>query len=546
MVAVVLLLAAAQPDSLAILRTARNAQEAFESRRRLLAPRRLGRSGGVCDERIGRFCYWYVFPDPLPREPEGIISARNWLLTILDSAATQAPGDWWIAGQRVRYLVEGQRLPESIAAARACRAERWWCEALEGFARHAAGDDVGADSAYAAALEDMPADQRCRWTDLSPLLEGTLRQQFTKLGCDARAAFAAHVWWLAQPLISHAGNDRRVEHFARLTMVRMLERAGSVWATPVADDLRELTLRYGWPIAWTGDLGVGLQDDPGISGHERQPAFHFFPDVEPRPDGAQAWSLLPPRPKERYAPLYAEVFADVPADVTILHHGDSTFAVVSYDLTRDTLWTHGSALRATAVLARDERTPTVVVSADDSIRRGVLVVKAPWRATLAEFEVAQPGARRVGRLRLPVAPSDPTHVGVSDLLVFDPVDSLPRDMAAVLPLVRGPARVKRGGRFGLYWELYGLAPGEPIESTVHVSPLGTGLFRRLGAVLGLGKRVRSAGLAWHEMALPIDGVVHRAVVVDVTGLAPGRYRIAVTATARGQDVTESRELEIVP
>jgi hypothetical protein len=516
----------------------------FESRRRLLAPRRLGRSGDDCDERIGRFCYWYGFPDPLPREPEGITSARNWLLTILDSAAKLVPGDWWIAGQRVRYLVEGQRLPESIAAARACRAERWWCEALEGFARHAVGDDAGADTVYAAALEDMPADQRCRWTDLSPLLDGTLRQQFTKLGCNARAAYAAHLWWLAQPLFSRAGNDRRVEHFARLTMVRMLERAGSAWASPLADDLRQLTLRYGWPIAWTGDLGTGLEDDPGISGHERQPAFHFFPDVEPAHDGSQAWSLLPPRPKERYAPLYAEVFETLAPEITVFHRGESTFAVVAFDLTRDTLWRGRSDLSRAVVLGRDERMPAVVVRSDDSSRRGVIVANAPWPATVVGLEVTQAGTLHVGRARLALDPRDPALVATSGLLLFDPVDSLPGDLLAALPLVHGRRSVAVGSRIGLYWEVYGLAPGEAFETTVNVRSLGAGLLRRVGSLLGLGKRSHETRLAWRDVA-EVNGLVHRAVLVDVGGLDPGHYRVSVEVRTRGKDVTTARELEIV-
>lgn len=545
MLHVVLFLAGAQPDSLTALRTAREAQESFESRRRILAPRAPGRGAAECDEKIGRFCYWYGDVDPLPREPGTIASARNWLLTVLDSAAAQVPGDWWIAGQRVRYLVEGGRLPEAVAVARACRSERWWCAALEGFALHAAEDDAAADSAYGVALDAMPVAQRCRWTDLTPLLQGPLRQRFARLGCDARAAFSAHLWWLAQPLFSRAGNDRRVEHFARLTMVRMLERAGSAWVSPLADDLREMTLRYGWPVAWTAELGDRFDSGRDISGHERQPAFHFFPDAEPARDRATApWTLLPPRPRERYAPLYAKGFENLAVDVTVFHRADSTFAVASYDLTRDTMWRQQSGVRGAVVLARDENIAPVVVPVDDVTRRGVVVAAAPWRATVVGFEVAQAGTHRAGRMRLALPDRDAADVGVSDLLVFDPVDTLPQDLFDVLPLVHGPARIS-SERFGLYWELYGLAAGEPIEATVNVTRLGGGLLRRIGASLGLGKRSRETSLAWRDHSSLDGGVLHRAVVIDVSNLEPGRYRIALTVVARSRTVTTARELEIV-
>ncbi len=543
MLSVALLLAAAQPDSLAALRSAQRAQAAFESQRSVLAPRTLPHGSGSCDERIGRFCYWYDGDyDPPPREPEAIKQARGRLLDVLDAAAAAVPGDWWIAGQRVRYLVESDRLQEAAAAARACRAERWWCEALDGFARHAAGDDAGADSVYAAALADMPPEERCRWTDLTPLLEGEVLRRYAKLDCAARGPRAAHLWWLAQPLLSRAGNDRRVEHFARHTMVRMLQRAGSPWSMSLADDLRELTLRYGWPVAWTGDLGSGLETSRAISGYERQPAFHFFPDDAETEPGR--WVLSPVRPHERYAPLYAMAFETLAPDITVLRRGESTFAVVAYDLARDTLWRGQSDLSRAVVLARDERTPTVVVRSDDSSRRGVVVASAPWPATVAGFEVTQPGTLHVGRARLALNPRDPALVATSGLLLFDPVDSLPGDLLAVFPLVHGRRPVAVGTRIGLYWEVYGLAPGEAFETTVNVRSLGAGLLRRMGSWLGLGKRSHETRLAWRDVA-EVNGLVHRAVMVDVGGLDPGHYRVSVDVTTRGREVTTARELEIV-
>ena len=545
MLFLVLLLAAAHPDSEAALRSAQRAQQAFESQRGFLAPRAIGPRGDDY-ERIGRFYYYFGDDRMPPREPVEIQRARTHLIDVLDSTAAQLPGDWWIAGQRVRYLVESERFPEAYAAARACRAEPWWCEALEGFARHAAGDDVGADTVYAAALADMPDTLRCRWTDLTPLLDGALRKRFSRLECATRAAFSARLWWLAQPLLSRPGNDRRVEHFARLTMVRMLERAGSAWASPLADDLREVTLRYGWPVAWSQEPSDELNDTRLVTGHERIPAFHFFPDLEPTRDPrAAAWTLQPPHPHERYAPLYATTFETLAPDFAVFRRPDSTVLVVAFDLTRDTLW-QGTPPQLVAVLAADERTAPVVARDERSTPRGVLVAAAPWSAFFAGFEVTREPLHRAGRVRVALAPRDSGTVQLSDALVFDPVDpvdSLPQQLALVLPFVHGPARVASGARIGLYWEAYGLAPSEPIETSVAVTPLKTGLLRRIGGWIGLGKR-RQTSLAWREVAQPERGVVGRAVALDVASLDPGRYRVAVTVRSRGHDVTTARELEI--
>ena len=118
------------PDSQHILRSARAAQAAFESIRRHNLPQEPGHGGSDCDERIGRFCYWYDGDDetlrPPPLESGTITRARDRLLATLDSAALALPGAEWIAGQRVRYLLQSGRPAEALAAARTCRAAPWW------------------------------------------------------------------------------------------------------------------------------------------------------------------------------------------------------------------------------------------------------------------------------------------------------------------------------------------------------------------------------------------------------------------------------------
>ena len=158
--------AAQLPDSQHILRSARAAQAGFESIRRHNLPKEPGHGAADCDERIGRFCYWYDDDDETPRPPppesEAITRARARLLATLDSAALALPGAEWIAGQRVRYLLQSGRPAEALAAARTCRAALWWCEALTGLALHVAGDYGPADSAYRAALAAKIGRASCR------------------------------------------------------------------------------------------------------------------------------------------------------------------------------------------------------------------------------------------------------------------------------------------------------------------------------------------------------------------------------------------------
>ena len=542
-----------QSDSLTTLRTARRAQAEFERQRRALAPLAPARSTGPCDEQIGRFCYWYDGDgSDAPPEPPAIAAARARLIERFDSAAARIPGDPWVAGQRVRYLVESGRTDEAVATARRCGGAAWWCEALEGLARHAAGQFVAADSIYASALRDMPTDERCRWLDLSPILAGPLRQRFLALGCDARTAFAERVWWLAQPLYAHPGNDRRTEHWARLTMVQLLAGATSAWALPPADDLRELIVRYGWPEAWSQDPMQPSDVRPLMVGHERQPSYHFLPDVIPPADttplpGA-TWTLAPALTRERYAPAYAASFETLFPDLAVFRRGESTLVVVAYDLARDTLFTR-HRLDAALVLAANEHAPLVVQRRSDAPPAGVVVAVGPGTSQVASFEVTTDSPAHAARARVGIAPWDPARPGLvlSDVLTFEPGDSLPTDLADVLPLVRGPARVRRGGRIGLYWELYGVAPsGEALMARVTVAPTRTGLLRRLGGWLGLGARRRETRLEWQEGGRPRSGIVRRSLVVDLATLTPGRYRIEVTvATSQGGSRAASRDLEVL-
>jgi hypothetical protein len=534
-------------DSLALLRQARRAQGAFERSRVQQLPLAPAPPVGRCDERIGRFCYWHeASPDSLPAEPAAVARGRERLLRVLDSAAHGIPGDEWVAGQRVRYLVEAGRLGEALDAARDCRAVRWWCEALEGFAHHVAGDFPGADSAYRSALLEMPADERCRWTDLSAVLAEPLARRYRRLGCGERAALEARIWWLAQPLWARSANDRRTEHFARLTMARLLRRAGSPYGALAGEDLTELIVRYGWPEAWVqATRGSSLGSERSVVGHEREPAYHFLPDA-PQVDGAMTRRaaderLTEPRPRERYAPAYAETFTVLEPAFALFRRGESTLVVATYDLTHDSLFRRVT-LEAALVLARGEGTSPHVERRAGAGSAGVLVAAAPWRPAALSLELLAAPERRAARARVGTRADSSTEGGiiVSDLLLFDPPDSLPSELDAVVPHARSPAALPRGSRIGLYWEAYGLAAaGEPLSTVVSVARERIGWLGRAAESVGLVSRSRPVRIAWTEQGNPRGGIAARALVVDLAPLGPGRYRIEVAVTAAGRSTASA-------
>jgi len=200
--------------------------------------------------------------------------------------------------------------------------------------------------------------------------------------------------------------------------------------------------------------------------------------------------------------------------------------VASWDVSGDKAFradTYASAL----VLARDERSPPVVASRASSGAIGSLVAEAPWAPAVLSLELYDPDSRTAARARVPLEPSA-GGVGLSGILLFEPADSLPADLPEALARLHTGA-VPAGRRIGVYWEVYGLTPGEDVPTAVTVTPERRGLLTRIAAALGLASKSGAVRLEWHGPA-PAAEAVSRALVVDLGGLGAGRYRVDVTVS----------------
>src|SRR5215813_3823728 len=143
-------------DSVRVQRLARRVQGDFETQRRRFLPYEMLDGGGGCGTAFGRYCYQPQYATP-PREAPQIVVARTRLLEMLDSLSAMVPGDRWILGQRVRYLMEAGRplLADSMAVVCAARSEvpatSSWCFALAGYVAQQLGNYPRADAAFASA-----------------------------------------------------------------------------------------------------------------------------------------------------------------------------------------------------------------------------------------------------------------------------------------------------------------------------------------------------------------------------------------------------------
>jgi hypothetical protein len=111
-------------------------------------------------------------------------------------------------------------------------------------------------------------------------------------------------------------------------------------------------------------------------------------------------------------------------------------------------------------------------------------------------------------------------------------------------------------RVGIYWEAYGFAPTDTVETTVRVTREDRpGFFERLGSALHLGggggsaigvrsREVPGGGRAIHRMEGEVP-VQMRSLVLELSQLRRGRYRLTLVATTPdGATATSDRMIEL--
>ena len=539
-------------DSARIVRIARSAQTSFESFRRSRLPI-ADHFGGPCDVRIGRYCYWRGEGDDdkdPPPEAAQVSERREQLIRLLDSATSVLAGDTWLAGQHVRYLTEAGRFNEAVTfATTACHSTTAWCAALAGYAAHVAGNFATADSAFTLALASMDPAERCRWLDISDLLDDELEQRFKAAGCDGREAFVRRVLWLGSPLYQVSHTDLLTEHLARLTRARIAEHSAAPDGEPWADDERELVVRYGWPRWYSRTQPqFGSQTQPSIAGHDAGVPYNFLPSVHAvdhlghltRDD----WHLDDPRATTGYAPAYARSMHDLPSQIATFRRGDSTLVVAAWDARRDTTLL-GRPIDAALILAADGEQRAVVRRTDANLR-GSMATTGVLDSGIVSLELLAAQDRRAARARIGIPARAAARVALSDLLLYASATTTLNDLDVAIDSALASEVVPGSRTLGVYWETYGLQPkGEPVHYALTVEEIGVSWLRRTAQRLRLSDPTRGLRIQWEEVPQQVGGVAGRSLRVDLSRLRSGRYRMQLTASARGENpAAVEREIEV--
>ena len=531
----------------------------------------------------------------LARDARGAIRVlRASLRSLLDSAARQLPGDARIAGQRVRFALDAQAFADAWNAAASCTSEIGQCGLLRGLVYYRAGHVFAADSAFLVAAANMAEARRCRWNDISVLLDEATRKSYNSLACTDRAEMERKVWWLSDPLYLEPGNERRAEHFARKTLVSLLAPLGvderQQWRPERGGEaVEEALIRYGWPsqMYWGGPFVDRGHDNwlraqgldtagPYVVRQYTRNRFRTLPlahallsPFDATPDD---WKLnTPPKGDEEEWPI--EHFARDASRLVQLPVGQS----VMWRRKTATRFVWAGNLDAAALLRRATDSVRVAVFESREIndittvgvfdgqlgRPFVIDAMLPAGAALLSIEIPGDSTHAAARTRFGQHLANPLNAAADSTSLSQPAlldasydANVLLDADAAARHMFGSTTLTKPRRVGIYWEAYGFTVNDTVDLEVQISREDRpGIFSRVFGAFRLGQeRDANVGIRWRE-APGNSRAIHRlegdvpmqmrSVVLDIAGLARGSYRLQISmAGTRGTAATSDRAFAI--
>ena len=549
-------------DSTRALRVAHRAQGDFESLRRRLLPHGTLIAAPGCDAVVGRYCFLQQVASAAPQEAPEVVAGRTRLLTTLDSVSDLIPGDQWVLGQRVRYLIEAghaqsaDSLGVACAAAATDRATKSWCFALVGYTAQQYGKFARADAAFSLALDELPEQERRKFEDLALFIGGRAARPYRADDGQPSDSAAAAFWRLVQPLYLTGENDLRTELLARITRMHIEQDSRTVMGDWFRGDDRETLLRYGIALWYTqGDARPGMLGPPPIAGIRRQPSFNFFPDARAfaSPDRLTPddWEYQNVESGPTYAPTWAWSFLPlINHQVALFRRGDSAFVVASFAVNDASRGAGREAGIFAAAVDRGGVLAPFGTTIENASAKIVSTLMAPWRPLIVSLEVLDSANHAAERARfapkLPVA-APGARLSLSDLLLYSPKDSTPlKSLAEAVPLALHAMEAPSSRQIGIFWEAYGVRPeGEAFNYSLVVEPEDKGLIHRALVGLHVMDPDRGLSLQWREAPAVAGGIASRGIVVDLSHLQAGRYRMQLTLTSGTElPIVAERSIEI--
>jgi hypothetical protein len=542
------------------------------------APERYG--GGApdrCDERIGRYCFWFGTPGtprrPIPPERPEVGPVRESAIHAYRRWFAVAPGATAATGPLIRYLIESDRPREAVAAART----HVWAAGdspeslmLLGFALHYARDFVAAETAFDSARALSDPDDRRRLDDLRVLLDPSEQSAYRDLDEDARAAYEARFWTAADPSLLEPGNERRSAHYARHAWGRIMALA------PVVDgrsrwgsDDHEIVLRYGRPtsrqrLAEPHHLlhrPTRLTESFDPRGVALTPGALLTEGIGETPPAGIRAELERDSARSYYAPLGLRRTRALVVQPSVFPDGDGGVLRIDALLRPDTVQprvpvaprggivvmdTLGREVARTAASPEVRHDSLTLLSAEQRLAPGTYLYRVEIRddstglAGIAQYRVEVPA---------------PRGLMLSDILVALPVTTEPPSSRTDSTLEATPRlTVQPNQEVGLYAEVTGLGVdggGATFDVQWWVERAeGDALLVRaarwVGERMGVVEPDRPTRVGWEEATAQEAQVVF--VTLSLSDLRPGLHRLNLRVRDRvsGEERLTSRLIRIDP
>lgn len=487
--------------------------------------------------------------------------ARDSLLRELADAVQSYPGDNWLIGQWIRFLLDqAYRGPgyaaQAKTAAEGCRAEPWWCTSLQALVHAKQGRLDSAHVGFAMARRMMPDSLRCITGNVVPLMDRRKAPRGLSLpqSCEQMLELGERYWWLADPFWADSLNERRVEHDVRrlsLLLVATLPTSERFDWLPAngADAVAQMIQRYGWPtkMFWAGlvqtrsvptargtevirfRVGTDPFDRaprPPLTSQEYSPdRVHLGPSwsalLSPLSAQRDDWELEAPPSTDQtawwpveHAKLGRRLLPLQEWQIQQWRRPDSAELVVATRLPPALLQeaVPPAGVAATLIGAAAPGLLRQIAAGEHAAGdRIVLHGKVPFDSTLLSLEVrGLRGFRQDARARFAVVaepalsalPQRGLALSTPALLFVVPSSRTTRVNSEVATtLLLASTTLSRGTPVGLYWETYGLADSDSVSTELHVERLDSpGVFERIRVAFGVASDDASGvRIRWNDV-----------------------------------------------
>jgi hypothetical protein len=336
-----------------------------------------------------------------------------------------------------------------------------------------------------------------------------------------------------------------------------------------AEDMEATLIRYGRNIGYSRTFDPaatmnGAGDTRRVQGHHHPKSRgYLFPEVfleSPSDVPPESWITAPREARTWYAPRYAPEMRALETQVGRFRRGADMLVVAAYrpvppeadsvetqapeaDAQRPAgFGIQGQPNAALFLIPENGSEPQFVRGTEPE---GVLTIYSPPGRYVSGLEVVDLQGRQAWRARQGVAqlPLAPGLLDVSDLLILKEGSPVPASLEEAIPHVRPDVRIRKGERFPVVWEAYGLSVDEPVRITLGFTRGRPGFLTRVGEFLGVLEPDQPVEVVFEDPGPDSVQTAFRSIELQLPDLDPGEYTIHLRLELEGREpVVTSRPI----